>query len=226
MTLRTGDRLGPYEIILPLGAGGMGEVYKAKDTRLGREVAIRVLPAHLSAIAEVRARFEREGRAISQLNHPHICSLHDIGHQDGIDYLRKTTLTSELASLQGLAWSQGGREIWFSAQAKSIRRDLFAVTLEGRLRSIARFPSSIVLYDLAPDGRALLASERSQTGIRGRSSADDKERELGWLDFPWRRNCWISRTRLARSSPACWPISWRFPVIPLKTSPRSSAWHS
>jgi serine/threonine protein kinase len=87
MTLPTGSRLGPYEIVAPLGAGGMGEVYKARDTRLGRDVAIKVLPAHLSTSPEVRARFEREARAISQLNHPHICSLHDIGRQDDIDYL-------------------------------------------------------------------------------------------------------------------------------------------
>ncbi len=87
MTLATGARLGPYEIVTPLGAGGMGEVYKACDTRLGRNVAVKVLPTHLSANPEVRARFEREARAISQLNHPHICSLHDIGRQGDIDFL-------------------------------------------------------------------------------------------------------------------------------------------
>jgi Tol biopolymer transport system component len=100
---------------------------------------------------------------------------------------RKVMLTSEFASLSGLAWLQNGREIWFAGQAGSSRRDLYAVTLEGRLRSIARFPSSVILYDVAPDGRVLLASERGQTGIRGRSSTEDKERELGWLDFPWPR---------------------------------------
>ncbi|MCI0658309.1 MAG: serine/threonine protein kinase, partial [Acidobacteria bacterium] len=87
MPLVPGTRLGPYEIIGPLGAGGMGEVYKAKDTRLDRIVAIKVLPQHLSASPEVRARFEREARAISSLNHPHICTLHDIGNQDGMEYL-------------------------------------------------------------------------------------------------------------------------------------------
>ena len=95
MTLRTGDRLGPYEIVALLGAGGMGEVYKARDTRLGRDVAIKVLPAHLSANPELRARFEREARAISQLNHPHICSLYDIGRQDDIDYLVMEYLEGE-----------------------------------------------------------------------------------------------------------------------------------
>ena len=82
-----GTRLGPYQIVAPLGAGGMGEVYRARDTRLGRDVAIKVLSPHLAATPEVRARFEREARTISQLNHPHICTLHDIGHQEGLDYL-------------------------------------------------------------------------------------------------------------------------------------------
>lgn len=80
-------RLGPYEILSPLGAGGMGEVYRAKDTRLDRTVAIKVLPSHLSSDPDLRQRFEREARAISSLNHPHICTLHDVGHQDGTDYL-------------------------------------------------------------------------------------------------------------------------------------------
>ena len=93
--LTSGSRLGPYEIMAPIGAGGMGEVWKAQDTRLGRTVAIKVLPAHLSANAEVRARFEREARAISQLSHPNICSLHDIGRQEDIDYLVMEYLEGE-----------------------------------------------------------------------------------------------------------------------------------
>jgi hypothetical protein len=87
MSLASGTSLGPYKILAPLGAGGMGEVYRAHDTRLGRDVAIKVLPPHLAAAPEVRARFEREARTISQLSHPHICTLHDVGHQDGVDYL-------------------------------------------------------------------------------------------------------------------------------------------
>jgi hypothetical protein len=85
--LQSGQRLGPYEIVAPLGAGGMGEVYRARDTRLDRTVAVKVLPAHLSGNPDLRQRFEREARAISGLNHPHICGLYDIGHQDGIDFL-------------------------------------------------------------------------------------------------------------------------------------------
>ncbi len=87
MTLTTGARLGPYEILGPLGAGGMGEVYRARDTRLDRSVAVKVLPEHLAATPELRTRFEREARAVSSLNHPNICVLHDVGSQDGVDYL-------------------------------------------------------------------------------------------------------------------------------------------
>ena len=87
MPLGIGTKLGPYEIVSPIGAGGMGEVYRARDTRLDRSVAIKVLPSHPSDNAELRKRFEQEARAVSSLNHPHICTLHDIGHEDGIDFL-------------------------------------------------------------------------------------------------------------------------------------------
>ena len=82
-----GSRFGPYELIDRLGQGGMGEVYRARDTRLGREVALKVLPENATASSEARARFEREARAISRLNHPHICTLYDIGSEQGTDYL-------------------------------------------------------------------------------------------------------------------------------------------
>jgi hypothetical protein len=87
MPLTPGTRLGPHEIVAPLGAGGMGEVYRARDTRLGRDVAVKVLPQHLSTNADVRARFEREARAVAALNHPNICVLHDVGREGDTDYL-------------------------------------------------------------------------------------------------------------------------------------------
>src|SRR5215471_10804102 len=87
MALSPGIRLGPYEILAPLGAGGMGEVYRAKDTRLERTVALKILPAELSNDQVGKQRFEREAKTISSLNHPHICVLYDVGHQDGMDYL-------------------------------------------------------------------------------------------------------------------------------------------
>jgi len=87
MQLSSGKKLGPYEIVSMLGAGGMGEVYRARDTRLGRDIAIKILAGHLSCNPDLKARFEREARAISALSHPHICHLYDIGSQDGTDYL-------------------------------------------------------------------------------------------------------------------------------------------
>jgi Tol biopolymer transport system component len=87
MAIKSGQRLGPYEVLSAIGAGGMGEVYCARDTRLDRIVAIKVLPTHLADRSELRERFEREAKTIASLNHPHICTLYDIGHQDGIDYL-------------------------------------------------------------------------------------------------------------------------------------------
>ena len=95
MTLASGTRLGPYEISSPAGAGGMGEVYRAKDTRLNRTVAVKVLPSQLADNPELRQRFEREARAISALNHPHICVLHDVGQQDGVAYLVMEYLEGE-----------------------------------------------------------------------------------------------------------------------------------
>src|SRR6266705_280559 len=95
MSLPPGTKLGPYEIVGPVGAGGMGEVYRARDTRLDRIVAIKILPAHLSQNAEAKQRFDREARAISSLSHPNICHLYDVGQQDGISYLVMEYLEGE-----------------------------------------------------------------------------------------------------------------------------------
>src|SRR5262249_30189453 len=95
MALVVGARLGPYQIFSAIGAGGMGEVYKATDTRLDRTVAIKVLAPELAAQPEWRQRFEREAKTISTLNHPHICVLHDVGQQDGLDFLVMEFLEGE-----------------------------------------------------------------------------------------------------------------------------------
>jgi serine/threonine protein kinase/Tol biopolymer transport system component len=95
MTLTSGTKIGPYEIQSPLGAGGMGEVYRARDTRLDRTVAVKILPEHLSDNPEAKQRFDREARAISSLNHPNICTLYDVGHQDGTDFLVMEFLEGE-----------------------------------------------------------------------------------------------------------------------------------
>jgi serine/threonine protein kinase len=101
MPLNPGTKLGPYEVVEPLGAGGMGEVYRARDTRLERTVAIKVLPAHLSDHPERQQRLEREARAVSSMNHPNICALYDIGQQDGasylvLEYLERETLAQRM----------------------------------------------------------------------------------------------------------------------------------
>ncbi len=95
MALTSGTKLGPYDIQSPLGSGGMGEVYRAKDTRLDRTVAVKILPDHLSDNPDAKQRFDREARAISSLNHPNICTMHDVGHQDGIDFLVMEFLEGE-----------------------------------------------------------------------------------------------------------------------------------
>src|SRR6202161_1669354 len=101
MALASGTKLGPYEILSPVGAGGMGEGYRAKDTRLDRTVAIKVLPSHLSSNPELKQRMEREAKAISALQHANICTLHDIGTQDGtyflvMEYLEGQTVAERL----------------------------------------------------------------------------------------------------------------------------------
>src|SRR5215471_20491922 len=108
MPLASGTRLGPYEILAPIGAGGMGEVYRARDLRLDREVAVKVLPAHLARDAEALARFEREAKAVAALSHPNILSIHDFRQEDGISFtvtelLEGETLRSRL-DVSPLPW--------------------------------------------------------------------------------------------------------------------------
>src|SRR6476646_62354 len=107
MTLDAGRRLGPYEIVSPIGEGGMGEVYLARDTRLDRTVALKVLPSQLAGDPQLRERFDREARAISSLSHPNICTLYDVGHDAGTDflvleYLEGQTLAERLAPASGV----------------------------------------------------------------------------------------------------------------------------
>src|SRR6201998_3898196 len=100
MPILPGRRLGPYESLSAIGAGGMGEVYKARDPRLDRIIAIKVLPTHLADRSELRERFDREAKTIASLNHPHICTLHDIGHQDEIDFLVMEYLEGETLAVR------------------------------------------------------------------------------------------------------------------------------
>ena len=122
MALSAGSRLGPHEILSALGAGGMGEVYRARDTRLDRVVAIKILPETLAADPQFRERFDREARAISQLTHPHVCTLYDVGEQapstgsgQAVAYLVMELLEGETLEERLRAHGSG----WRTAQAKA-----------------------------------------------------------------------------------------------------------
>ena len=153
MSLQPGARVGAYEIVSPIGAGGMGEVYRARDTRLDRTVAIKVLPAEMSSDPDRRERFDREARAISSLNHPHICILHDVGNQGGtsylvMEYLEGETLASRLSKGplpidQVLRYAIEIADALDAAHAAGIiHRDLKPANI--LLQSVVRRPSSVV----------------------------------------------------------------------------------
>jgi Tol biopolymer transport system component len=145
MTLSPGQRLGPYEVVSAIGAGGMGEVYKAKDTRLERTVAVKVLPSHKSASTEVRQRFEREAKAISQLSHPHICALYDVGSHEGTEYLVMELLEGETLAAR------------LAKGALSLEQTLrFGVEIADALDKAHR--QGIVHRDLKPDNVMLTKS--------------------------------------------------------------------
>ena len=145
MTLAAGTRLGPYEILAPIGAGGMGEVYRAKDTRLGRDVAVKVLPAHMSSSAELRQRLEREAKTISQLSHPHICALYDVGQ-------RTAPTTSSWSSSRARRWRTG------SARARCRSTRPCGSGSRSPARSTRRTGSGIVHRDLKPGNVMLTKS--------------------------------------------------------------------
>ena len=150
-----GTKLGPYEIIAPLGAGGMGEVYRAKDTRLGREVAVKVLPQHLSSNPEIRARFEREAKTVSSLNHPHICTLHDVGCSGDVSDLRV---------------SSGGDKIAFFAHPTrwDDRGEVMVVDVAGHHNvcgTVADRASRCFALDLAGGAPRPVTPEGTTTGI-------------------------------------------------------------
>ena len=158
MTLAAGIRLGPYEIQAPLGAGGMGEVYKARDTRLDRIVAIKVLPSLVAHDPDLKQRFEREARAISSLNHPHICAIYDVGHQDGIDFLVMEYLEGETLAQR------------LTKGALPLDRALAcAIEIADALDKAHR--QGIVHRDLKPGNIMLTKSGRQAAGLRAGEAA-------------------------------------------------------
>ena len=174
MSLASGTRLGPYEIVALIGAGGMGEVYRAKDSRLGREVAIKVLPEHLAANPDRMARFEREARAVAALSHPNILAIHDFGQDKGVAYavtelLEGQTLRAKLAQSpapwrRAVEISTAIAEGLAAAHAKGItHRDVkpenIFITSDGRVKildfGLARFePAGTAAADAATETEA------------------------------------------------------------------------
>jgi eukaryotic-like serine/threonine-protein kinase len=167
MALTPGTKLGPYAIIAPLGSGGMGEVYRAKDTRLDRTVAIKVLPAHLSSNPQLKERMEREARAISALQHPNICTLHDIGSQDGTDFLVMEYLEGQTLAAR---LEKGPLPIdWVLKIAIELARALEKAHREGIIHRDLK-PANIML---TKDGAKLLdfGLAKPETSIASRTAA-------------------------------------------------------
>jgi hypothetical protein len=169
MTLTPGQRLGPYEILAPLGAGGMGEVWRAHDTRLDRGVAIKVLPAEFAQNAQLKARFEREAKAISQLNHPNICTLYDVGRENGTDYLVMELVEGEtLADRLARGPLPVGDVLRFGVQiAEALDRAHSAGIVHRDLKPgnimIARGCAKLLDFGLAKSGSALTISAEEAT---------------------------------------------------------------
>jgi serine/threonine protein kinase len=129
MTLAAGTRLGPYEIVSPLGAGGMGEVYRARDTRLGREVAVKVVAQRLAGEPDLKARFEREARAVAALSHPNILAIHDVGEEQGVLFAVTELLEGQTLRL----WLLGAAPDWRKAAAigRAVAEGLSAAHAKG-----------------------------------------------------------------------------------------------
>src|SRR5271167_4145135 len=172
MALIPGTKLGPYEIQSLLGVGGMGEVYRARDTRLQRGVAIKILPAHLSSNPELHARFEQEAKAISGLQHPNICVVHDVGSQDGIDFMVMEHVTGK--TLDKLISSSGLETDLATKYAVQIADALARAHTAGIVHRDLK-PANIMVDETGlVKSTGLWAGQTGGAGVRaGRRSDDD-----------------------------------------------------
>ena len=193
MPLAVGTRLGPYEIVSPLGAGGMGEVYRARDPRLGREVAIKVLAADLTGSPQAAARFEREWHVVASLSHPNILSLHDVGQHDGFTFavmelvpgetLRQRLTSGALPARKALEYAiQIARGLGAAHQAGIVHRDLkpenIIVTPDGHVK-ILDFGLARPQRDSNPDGSTALADITDSGVVLGTRSYMAPEQARG-----------------------------------------------
>jgi len=227
-----GRQLGPYQILGLLGAGGMGEVYKAKDTRLNRTVAIKVLPKHLAERKGLRQRFEREARAIAGLNHPHICALYDIGSHTGVDFLVMEYLEGEQLNerlkkgpLPLELLLQVAMEI-ASALEQAHRQGVIHRDLKPGNIMLTEGGAKLLDFGLAKQtgGTHALSrvaeSDRAQSARSTRESLTETGMILGTLEYMApeqveRRGCWSNRAivpafpRMADGLPAGLDTRWR-----------------
>ncbi len=179
MSQTVGDRLGPYEIIAPIGAGGMGEVYRAKDTRLGRDVALKILPPHLAVDRDRLARFHREARAVAALNHPNVVTLHSVEESDGVHFLTMELVDGQsletvipatgLAVERALEVAAAVADAIAAAHEKGlVHRDLkpanVMITRDGRVK-VLDFGLAKEMQDLAPNEETVLSFDQTQEGV-------------------------------------------------------------
>ena len=186
MALAPGSRLGPYEILAPIGAGGMGEVYRATDTRLDRTVAIKVLPEDLASDPDRKRRFEREAKTISSLNHPHICTLYDIGNQDGIDflvmeYLEGETLADRLAREGLLTTDDAARYASHIASALDKAHQWKIVHRDLKPGNVMLTESGAKVLDFGIAAR--VADAELETATRATTSLDDARGIAGTVPY-------------------------------------------
>jgi eukaryotic-like serine/threonine-protein kinase len=210
MSLSAGTKLGPYEIQAPLGAGGMGAVYRARDTRLERTVAIKVLPEHLSTNPESKQRFEREARTISSLNHAHICTLHDFGTQDGVDflvmeYLEGQTLAERLqkGALPIEQVLKIGIEI-ADALEKAHRKGIVHRDLKPGNIMLTKSGAKLMDFGLAKPAQAA-----SIAGVAvGTPTLSSRLTVEGTIvgSNTWPQNCWKAKTRTREATSSDWVL--------------------
>jgi Tol biopolymer transport system component len=179
MALEKGARFGPYEVIAPLGAGGMGEVYRARDTRLERTVALKVLPSEFASQETLRARFTREAHAISALQHPHICTLHDVGEQDGQAYLVMEHLEGETLADR---LKRGAMPVAQALEAGAQIADALAVAHKQGIVHRDLKPGNVMLtkvgVKLLDFGLASLASHGERPVVEGAASTPTESSPL------------------------------------------------